>query len=200
MAAVPSSLLLGVTTYIATDLASVPLLWVVPLGLYLLTFIMAFSPRLRVDLRWTLKGQAAGMIMVTTLILLVLVFTRGGSVPLQALAHLLTFFLTALVCHSELAHRRPGVASLTPFYLCMSAGGAIGGMFNALMAPALFSSTPSRPYLGLVAACGLRALIGPRAGPAVAAMSCTRPWLPRNTLPILVMGDPASTHRCAAHC
>jgi len=192
LAAVPSSLLLGVTTYIATDLASVPLLWVVPLGLYLLSFIMAFSPRLRIDLRWALKGQAAGMLMVTTLILLVLVFTRGGSVPLEALAHLLTFFLTALVCHTELANRRPGVESLTPFYLCMSAGGAIGGMFNALVAPALFSSTYEY-YLGIVAACGLRALIGPRAGRVVAGDVVYPAMLAALLIAaILIMGDPAA--------
>jgi spermidine synthase len=162
LAAVPSSLLLGVTNYIATDLASVPLLWVVPLGLYLLSFILAFSPRLRGDLRWALKGQAAGLLLVTTLILLALVFSHGAPIELQVLAHLLTFFLTAVICHTELANRRPGVELLTPFYLCMSAGGAIGGMFNALLAPALFSSTYEY-YLGLVAACALRAVIGRRA-------------------------------------
>ncbi len=158
LAFVPSSLLLGVTTYIATDIASAPLLWVVPLALYLLSFIVAFSRHSILKTGWTLKAQAAGILVVATMMMLALIFERGGSVLMVACAHLLTFFVTAVVCHSELARRRPGVESLTEFYLCMSVGGAAGGVFNALVAPMMFSSDYEY-YLALIAACVLRGLM-----------------------------------------
>lgn len=161
LAALPSSLLLGVTSYITTDLASVPLLWVVPLGLYLLTFIIAFSPRLRPRLDWLLKAQAVGFVLVVTLLLLALVFGRSGPPLLIALAHLATFFLIALICHIELAARRPGIEAITLYYFCMSLGGALGGLFNALIAPLIFSGTYEYE-LGLVGACALRAFAGTR--------------------------------------
>ena len=161
LAAVPSSLLLGVTSYITTDIASVPLLWVAPLALYLLTFIIAFSPRLRPRLDWLLKAQAAGLVLIVTLLLLALVFGRSGQAVLLAPAHLAAFFLSALVCHIELAARRPGIESITLYYFCMSLGGALGGLFNALLAPLIFSGTYEY-YLGLVAACALRGLASTR--------------------------------------
>ena len=138
LAFVPSSLLLGVTTYITTDIASAPLLWVVPLALYLLSFIVAFAHRAWLKPEWTLKAQAIGILVVAILVTLVLLFERGGSVLLVASVHLLTFFVTAVVCHTELARRRPGVEGLTEFYFCMSIGGALGGIFNALVAPLIF--------------------------------------------------------------
>jgi spermidine synthase len=159
LAFIPSSLLLGVTTYITTDIASAPLLWVVPLALYLLSFVVAFARRALLKPEWTLKAQAAGIIAVSTLVLLVLVFGRGGSVLLVAGLHLLTFFMTAVVCHTELARRRPAIEGLTAFYFCMSIGGAAGGVFNALVAPLLFSSDYEY-YLALVGACLLRGFVG----------------------------------------
>ena len=159
LAFVPSSLLLGVTTYITTDIASAPLLWVVPLALYLLSFIIAFARRAWLKPEWTLKPQAIGILVVAILVTLVLLFERGGSVLLVASVHLLTFFATAVVCHTELARRRPGVEGLTEFYFCMSIGGALGGIFNALVAPLIFS-TDYEYYLALVAACALRVFVG----------------------------------------
>ena len=158
LAFVPSSLLLGVTTYITTDIASAPLLWVVPLALYLLSFIVAFARQSFLKNGWTLKAQAAGILVVATMMMLTLIFERGGSVLMVAGAHLLTFFITAIVCHTELARRRPGVESLTAFYFCMSLGGAAGGVFNALIAPVIFSSDYEY-YLALIAACALRGLM-----------------------------------------
>ncbi len=155
LAFVPSSLLLGVTTYITTDIASAPLLWVVPLALYLLSFVVAFARRTLLKPQWALKAQAIGILIVATMVTLVLLFERGGSVLLVAGVHLLTFFVTAVVCHTELARRRPGVAGLTEFYFCMSIGGALGGIFNALVAPLIFA-TDYEYYLALVAACALR--------------------------------------------
>ncbi len=155
LAFVPSSLLLGVTTYVTTDIASAPLLWIVPLALYLLSFIIAFARRRLLKPAWLLKAQAAGILVVCVMVLLVLIFSRNASVLIVVGAHLLTFFITAILCHSELARRRPGIEGLTAFYFCMSIGGAAGGIFNALLAPLIFSSDYEY-YLALVGACALR--------------------------------------------
>ncbi|HEX4303869.1 MAG TPA: fused MFS/spermidine synthase [Rhizomicrobium sp.] len=159
LAFIPSSLLLGVTTYITTDIASAPLLWVLPLALYLLSFIVAFAQRTLLKPEWTLKLQAVCILLVATMVTLVLLFSRGGSVLLVAGIHLLAFFVTAVVCHTELARRRPGVEGLTEFYFCMSIGGALGGIFNALIAPLIFT-TDYEYYLALAGACALRVFVG----------------------------------------
>ena len=151
LAFVPSGLLLGVTTYITTDIAAAPLFWVVPLALYLLSFIIAFG-RHGLKLDWMVKAQTFAILAVATLVVLALIFERGGPASLTIAVHLLAFFLTALVCHSELARQRPGVEGLTTFYFCMSIGGAAGGIFNALIAPLIFTSDYEY-YLALVAAC-----------------------------------------------
>ncbi len=159
LAFVPSSLLLGVTTYITTDIASVPLLWIVPLALYLMSFIVAFARNSISPAAWTLKLQAIAVVVVATLLMLLLIFGMRGSVILVMGAHLLAFAATALVCHIELARRRPAAENLTSFYFCMSIGGAAGGVFNALVAPLIFSSDYEY-YLALIAACALRSLAG----------------------------------------
>jgi hypothetical protein len=156
LAFVPSSLLLGVTTHITTDVASAPLFWVAPFALYRHTFIIAFArPPGRTVL---LKTHAAGIIGVAVTTLLTVVFALAGSVMVTIGLHLFAFFVTALACHSELARRRPAASGLTSFYFCMSIGGALGGVFNALLAPVLFSSDMEY-YLALVASCGLRLLM-----------------------------------------
>lgn len=148
LAAVPSSQLLGVTTYISTDVAVVPLLWVIPLLLYLLTFVVAFSRRPIVSLR--VAGLALPMLLLP---LLVVIIMRTAEPPwLVVPLHLLTFAAAALMCHSQLAAERPGVAHLTLFYLCLSVGGALGGLFNALVAPLVFR-VPAEYQIALVAAC-----------------------------------------------
>jgi spermidine synthase len=167
LAFVPSSLLLGVTSHITTDVASAPLLWVVPLALYLLSFIISFSRRALLKPEWTLKAQVIGLLTVAILAMLNLMFSLDGSVTLVGVTHLSTFFLTALVCHTELARRRPGVDGITAFYFCMSIGGAAGGIFNALIAPVIFSSAYEY-YLMLVAACALRCFATRNASPFVA--------------------------------
>lgn len=144
LAFVPSSLLLGVTTYLTTDVAAVPFLWVVPLAIYLLTFVVAFArpgrtaPGLPVELH---------ALLVTTLLLVTfwrVDLDQQWGYPL----HLGVFALTALVLHGELAARRPAPAHLTEFYLWMALGGALGGAFNALAAPLLFDSVAE--YLPIV--------------------------------------------------
>jgi hypothetical protein len=150
LAFVPSSLMLGVTTFVSTDMASIPLLWIIPLSLYLITFIIVFSkiPK-EVHLLATL---------LMPVFVLLLVFLMTSKVPakfgLQVLLHMSTFFVVALVCHGELARDRPSTKHLTHFYLLMSVGGMLGGLFNALIAPIAFKFTSEYP-ITLVAACFL---------------------------------------------
>ncbi len=120
---------------------------------------MAFSKRRLVEPARALNAEAICIRIVAILILDPMIF--GVEVPIIAacLAHLVTFFLIALVCHTELANRRPDAARLTQFYFCISIGGAAGGTFNALIAPLLFSSIYEY-YLALAAACALRMFIG----------------------------------------
>lgn len=142
---VPSALLLGVTTYLSTDIAAVPLLWVVPLALYLLTFILAFARRPVLSPR-----LATRVLPMLVLLQLFALLHHGEGILLAIALHLLTFFVAALVCHGELARRRPAAQNLTEFYLWMSVGGVLGGLFSAVVAPMLFSSVAEYPLeLGL---------------------------------------------------
>ena len=145
LAAVPSSLMLGVTTYITTDIASVPLLWVIPLALYVGTFILVFARK-----QWIAKDR---VIVLQGLLFLGLMAQLLG-IELAAVYvvpfHIALFFFSALLCHMELAESRPGAENLTEFYLLMSVGGAIGGIFNALIAPQFFV-IPLEYGLGLAA-------------------------------------------------
>lgn len=151
LAAVPSSLMLSVTTHLTTDVAAVPLLWVLALALYLLTFILAFARRQWIPHRWMCALLPAAVVLPLLGVSLHL------SLPwwLLTLAHLLALFTAALVCHGALAADRPPAARLTEFYLWISVGGALGGMFNALIAPLVFDGIAEYP-LGLLAACVLR--------------------------------------------
>jgi spermidine synthase len=154
LAFVPSSLMLGVTTYFSTDIASLPLLWVIPLSLYLLTLVFAFAQR-QIFKPHTMARLLPGVALVFTL-----VYLSGATQPvwLLLLSHLFFFFIAALVCHAQLAADRPSVRHLTEFYLLMSVGGVLGGLFNALLAPALFNTTLEYPLV-IILAC----LLLPRA-------------------------------------
>ena len=157
LAAVPSSLMLATTTDVSTDIVSMPLLWVVPLALYLLTFIIVFSKSVpaKVHLYVTLMAPVLVLLMV---------FLRTSanvaeaelevSFKLTVGLELGTFFLVALACHGELARTRPSARYLTEFYLLMSFGGMLGGLFNALVAPIVFTFITEYP-ISLVAACFL---------------------------------------------
>jgi SAM-dependent methyltransferase len=147
LAAVPSSLMLGVTTYITTDVASAPFLWVIPLALYLLTFIIAFAARPMIANETALLLQAAALAACTA----ILPFT-GTNLFVSLLIHLGSFFLTALICHQALVARRPDPAHLTEFYLWMSFGGVVGGAFNAFLAPMIFNNVWEYPLI-LTLAC-----------------------------------------------
>src|SRR6202035_4310832 len=137
---VPSALLRAVTAHITTDLAAAPLFWVIPLALYLLTFIFAFASRSPLPHGVMLKAQP------WLIIPLVVVSAAMHSIWLLVL-HLALFFVTAMVCHGELARRRPPAANLTEFYLYVSLGGVLGGIFNALIAPTIFPDIWEYPLL-----------------------------------------------------
>jgi hypothetical protein len=143
LAAVPSGLLVAVTAHISTDVAAVPLLWVVPLALYLLTFVIVFSTRPIIPHRLALALQP----FLVAALVAVLVFDVTDSIILQIALHLLTFFVSALVCHGELARRRPAPRHLTAFYMWMSAGGMIGGLGAGLIAPHVFAWVAEYPIL-----------------------------------------------------
>ncbi|MFN3585615.1 fused MFS/spermidine synthase [Phenylobacterium sp.] len=142
LAAIPASLMLGVTTYITTDVASAPFLWVLPLALYLVTFIVAFQakPAIRPEF-------ALGMHAATVAVCAALLPFRSTFFAVQLVAHLLAFFFTALMCHQRLVARRPDPSQLTEFYLCLSIGGVVGGAFNAFAAPLIFDNVWEYPLV-----------------------------------------------------
>lgn len=151
LAAIPSSLMLAVTMFLSTDVAAVPLLWTVPLALYLLTFVIVFSKRPFVS-----RGAALSVMtfFVLPLIVVIILGVPGPAWLIMPL-HLLGFFATALVLHGELARTRPSARHLTEFYLWMSVGGLVGGVFNTLIAPVVFVGVVEYP-LAIVLACALR--------------------------------------------
>lgn len=142
LAAAPSSLMLGLTTHISTDVASAPFLWVIPLALYLLTFVVAFQARPLIGQERALQIQTIAVVLCA-----LEVVTDPGKWALVLGLHVTTFFFTALVCHQALVARRPEPARLTEFYLCMSIGGVLGGSFNAFAAPVIFDQVLEYPLV-----------------------------------------------------
>ncbi len=143
LAFVPSGLLVAVTAHISADVASVPLLWVVPLALFLLTFVIVFQRRPLLRHGWMLNAQLAFLAAYLLWTVLQPRFGWGAELAL----HLGLFFTTAMVAHGELARRRPEAANLTAFYLWMSVGGVLGGLFCGLIAPSIFNSVVEYPLL-----------------------------------------------------
>ncbi len=154
LAFVPSSALLAVTQYMSTDLTVFPLLWVLPLAIYLVTLILAFSGRAGPPV-WSSVGLACTAVGVVASFW---VFRRPYPWVLLVL-HPLTLFFLGLVCHGRLARARPDARSLTEFYLFVGLGGALGGAFNTLLAPVLFDSVAEYPLV-LLLACLLRSPVG----------------------------------------
>ncbi|PZO05817.1 MAG: spermidine synthase [Alphaproteobacteria bacterium] len=150
LAAAPSSLMLGVTAHLSTDVASAPFLWVMPLALYLLTFVIAFQTRPAIPLSITLVVQAALIAGTVTMVAF-----RTGDWTLLFVLNLAGFFFSALMCHQLLARLRPAPDRLTEFYLLMSLGGVVGGAFTALLAPVIFDAVWEYPFV-LVLVCLLR--------------------------------------------
>ncbi|MES1150747.1 MAG: hypothetical protein ABUL54_02540, partial [Dongia sp.] len=186
LAAAPSSLFLGLTTQISTDIAAVPLLWILPLAIYLLTFVIAFARR-------PVLGRdavARTIPYVATIAVLVQGFETGIGPPQIAIGAVILFLL-ALMCHSDLAALRPAPARLTEYYLLMSLGGALGGAFNAILAPLLFSGVYEYP---IALALAFLLWAAPRA----------ETWTRRSALPQIVglagafLGLRAGLHAAAA--
>jgi len=176
LSAVPSSLMLGVTAHMTTNVASMPLLWVFPLALYLLTFVLVFARRQLIspDL----------MSRLLPFVALVLAPTFFVSIPQLEwrlmLAHLAMFFIAAMICHGRLAQSRPSTRHLTEYYLWISIGGVLGGLFNTLVAPVVFRTVVEYPLMMCVVCLlrpareglrpGARARWLDAAGPAVLAV------------------------------
>ncbi|MGE5091265.1 MAG: hypothetical protein ACM3OH_03765, partial [Bacillota bacterium] len=157
LAAVPSGMMLAITTYLTTDITPAPLLWVIPLGLYLLSFVLVFARRPRPSHRFWVRWQPMLLICVA----LFLFWGSAAVAPVIIPFHLVAFFFTAMVCHGELVRTKPPVEGMTGFYLWMSVGGAVGGAFCAIVAPLVFKSIAEYAWL-IVAACVLRPSVGAR--------------------------------------
>ena len=136
IAFVPSSLMLAITTKISSDLGALPMIWVIPLALYILSFVVAFSNRQLVN--------NAGLRIAAIFSLAVCAILMSRSViaqhaPISALLFGPALFVIAVQFHRNLYERRPDATKLTVFYIAMSVGGALGGVFNSILAPAIFS-------------------------------------------------------------
>jgi hypothetical protein len=148
LSAAGSTLLLATTNIITQDIAVSPFLWIAPLSLYLLTFVLAFESE-----RWyprLIFAVAAGVLAPVACA--VVNAGVGLSLLLQLAAYLVTLFVLCMVCHGELHYARPSPEHLTMFYLTIAAGGVLGGIFVALVAPSVFTEFNEYP-IGLAAAC-----------------------------------------------
>ena len=197
LAFAPSSLMLGVTNYITTDIASVPLLWIIPLALYLLTMVFAFSRRKFFSARF---GDLIVPAATIVLLMLYLADISGSGSRMLVLLHLGYFFFAALMCHSQLADDRPGPQHLAQFYVWLSLGGVLGGIFNAIVAPLVFRAVVEYP-LAILLSCLL--LPGLKAGPTglkerrldfafpalIGALAAGLGWFVNNVAPMKLAGS-----------
>ncbi len=174
IAAGPSGLLVSVTAHISTDIASAPLLWVLPLALYLLTFVICFRDRFALS-----DEQLAPAQIFATLLMLVFMTVGGLPLMLALAVHLVYFFVSVLLSHRALYNLRPVHTELTAFYVAMSLGGLIGGVFTGLIAPHIFSSVTEYPILILASL-----LCQPRIAAALRAMGWRDLALPFVFIPI----------------
>ena len=147
LSAVPSGLMLSTTTHLTTDIVAMPLLWVIPLGLYLLSFVFAFNERSA--LGYTLARVAPVVVLLAGG--MAMVSQNAASLSI-GFATVLMLFVLATALHRRLYFERPSPRRLTLFYLVMSAGGALGGAFTALVAPLLFDWAWEHPILVLAGA------------------------------------------------
>lgn len=176
LAFIPSSFMQSVTTYFTTDIAAVPFLWVLPLGTYLVSFVLVFARHTVVPHR-----LMVGVLPYTLLAVVMLVFwMEETNVWIMFPLNIVALFVIAMVFHGDLVRLRPPADRLTDFYLCMSLGGVLGGIFNAIIAPMLFNSVAEFP-IGLV----LAGLLMPSARPWPALS--LRTWV-YVVVPLLLLG------------
>jgi spermidine synthase len=157
-AAIPSALLVAVTAHISTNVAAAPFLWIMPLALYLLTYVITFQRRPIIPHLW----MRAILPITTAGAVVSMIIPLPDSIVIETAIHLVGFFVAAMVCHGELVARRPDTSRLTEFYLVMSFGGILGGAFTTLLAPILFTRVLEYPILvcaAVVAMPETRALI-----------------------------------------
>ncbi len=154
LAFIPSSLLLSVTQHITTDIAAIPLFWVIPLCLFLLTFVLVFARHPIISHHWMLHAQSYLVLPLLVLYLGKIRTTLWFDFPL----HLFAFFVLTMVCHGELAHSKPEAGHLTEFYTWMSLGGCLGGIFTALLAPILFHGIVEYPLM-IALSCFIRPIL-----------------------------------------
>jgi hypothetical protein len=173
LAFVPSSLMMGVTTALTTDVPAIPLFWVLPLALYLLSFVLVFAKRPPISHEWLIRRLP--FLILAALIPIV----SKTKLPLLALIlfYLAALFAIALVCHGEIARSRPKVSRLTEFYLWISFGGVLGGIFNALVAPVVFSTVVEFPLVLIFAALLRPPIDQKQEPPAKAARARRNDWL-----------------------
>ena len=141
---VPSALLLGATLHIGSYIAAVPFLWIIPLSLYLLTFVFVFARNPLVPPKFWLWAQLIIVPMVA-------IFFETSQIYVLLVLHLAAMFVSTMVLHGELARLRPPPAKLTEFYLWMSVGGVLGGILTAIIAPLVFDSVYEYPAALLLA-------------------------------------------------
>ena len=154
LSAVGSGLLMATTNQMSLDIAVVPLLWVVPLTLYLLTFILCFDSD-----RWYVRPLFAALLPLSLINAVRLLYVGPGLGILdQIVGYSITLFVCCMACHGELARIRPPSRHLTFFFLMVALGGAMGGIFVAVLAPAIFPG-PYEYHLLLVACYGLVVLV-----------------------------------------
>jgi hypothetical protein len=147
LAAIPSALLISVTSHISTDIAAAPFMWVIPLALYLVTFVIVFQTRPVLRHQWMVAVEP---MFIVALVGVMIFDIRQYIFGVLAL-NVATFFVITMVCHGELSRSRPAARYLTGFYMWMSAGGVIGGIFAGLIAPNVFSSVIEYPALIVLA-------------------------------------------------
>ena len=170
LAAIPAGLVIAVTAYISTDVAAAPLLWVLPLALYLLTFVAVFREK-----PWFSHSIVIRVVPFLAAPLAITLLGGDREYWLATmLVNLLALFVLALLCHGALYARRPAPARLTEFYLWTSFGGVIGGVFAGLLAPYLFNRTYEYPILVVAA---LLALPGAFGGTPTQFLRCIWPAL-----------------------
>jgi hypothetical protein len=158
LAFVPSSLMLGVTTILTTEIPPIPMFWILPLAVYLLSFILVFAKKPVIS-----HSHMAERMPVLILAGSIPLLTKTSSLLFLEIAiSLMTLFVVAVACHGELANRRPATDHLTGFYLWTALGGVLGGLFNAIIAPVIFSTVVEFP-LALIFAALLRQFMLPEA-------------------------------------